>query len=155
MDPNPHPPLAVRRAHGLWLLAVVAGIYETGLAIAHGYPEAEITTDQLVANLLVRGAVFGLAIFLAQRMRGGSNAARWVLTGLLGVVGLGSLLYRPGRVGARRAHPADLDFSALEWIFATSRVVHVCAVVGALAAMFTPDANRWFAPRTAMIGATS
>ncbi len=155
MNPNPHPPLAVRRAHGLWLLAVLAGIYETGLAIADGYSKSEITTDQLVANLLVRGAVFGLAIFLAQRMRGGSNAARWVLTGLLGVVGLGSLVYGPAEWVLAGHTAADLDFSALEWIFATSRVVHVCAVVGALAAMFTPEANRWFAPRTAMIGATS
>ncbi len=155
MDPNHQPPLAVRRAHGLWLLAVVAGIYETGLAIAHGYAESDLTTDQLVANLLVRFTVFGLAIFLAQRMRGGSNAARWILTGLLGVAGLGSLLIGPVEWLLAGSTRAGIDFSALEWIFATSRVVHVCAVVAALNAMFTPAANRWFAPRTAMIGATS
>ena len=31
------PPAAVRRAHAAWLLAVTAGVYETGLAIAHGF----------------------------------------------------------------------------------------------------------------------
>ena len=155
MHANPHPPTAVRRAHGLWLLAVVLGIYETGLTIAHGYAESDITTDQLVANLLVRGAVFGLAILLAQRMRGGLNAARWILTGLLGVVGLGSLLIGPVEWLLAGNTLPGLDFSALEWIFATNRVLHVCAVVGAMTAMFTPAANRWFAPRTAMIGATS
>ena len=155
MNPTPHPPLAVRRAHGLWLLAVVAGIYETGLAIAHGYAESDLTTDQLLANLVVRGTVFGLAIFLAQLMRGGSNAARWILTGLLGVVGLGSLLIGPAEWLLAGNTQTGLDFSALEWIFATSRALHVCAVLAALAAMFTPAANRWFARRTAMIGATS
>ena len=155
MHTTPHPPLAVRRAHGLWLLAVVAGIYETGLAIAREYSEAQLPTDVLLANLVVRGAVFGLAIFLAQRMRDGSNAARWTLTGMLGVVGLGSLLYGPVEWLLAGNTLAGLDFSALEWILASSRVIHVCAVLGALTAMFTPAANRWFAPRTAMIEATS
>jgi hypothetical protein len=41
-------PGAVRRAHLLWLLAVTAGVYETGLAIAHGFAEHDLTVPALV-----------------------------------------------------------------------------------------------------------
>lgn len=149
------PPLAVLRAHALWIVAVAAGVYETGLAIAQGYTQSDITTGELLANLTIRGIVFGIAIFLANGMRNGSNGARWVLTGLLGVLGLGSLLIGPTEWLLAGNTMAELDLSALEWVFASSRVVHVCAVVAAVALMFLPSANRWFGQRTAMIGATS
>ena len=139
----------------MWIVAVAAGVYETGLAIAQGYTESAITTGELLANLTVRGIVFGLAIFLAQSMRNGSNGARWGLTVLLGVFGLGSLLIGPAEWLLAGNTTADLDLSALEWVFASSRVVHVCAVVAAVVLMFLPSANRWFGQRTAMIGATS
>ncbi len=155
MQTTTPPPLAVLRAHALWIVAVAAGVYETGLAIAQGYTQGDLTTGELLANLTTRGTVFGLAIFLAHSMRNGSNGARWVLTGLLGVVGLGSLLIGPAEWLFAGNTLADLDLSALEWVFAASRVVHVCAVVAAVMLMFLPSANRWFAPRTAMIGATS
>ncbi len=149
------PPPVVLRAQTLWILAVAAGICETGLAIAQGYTQSAITTGELLANLTVRGIVFGIAIFLVQSLGNGSNGARWGLTVLLGVIGLGSLLIGPVEWLLAGNMTTDLNFSPLEWVFASSRVVHVCAVVAAVALMFLPSANRWFGQRTAMIGATS
>jgi hypothetical protein len=149
------PPHVVLRARTLWIVAVAAGILETGLAIAQGYTPSAITTGELLANLAVRGIVFGIAIFLAQSMGNGSNGARWGLTVRLGVIGLGSLLIGPAEWLLAGNTVADLNLSALEWVFASSRVVHVCAVVAAVVLMFQPSANRWFGQRTAMIGATS
>ena len=152
------PPAAVRRAHAAWLIAVTAGVYETGLAIAHGFAESDLTVQELLVQLTVRGVVLGGAVVAAQRMRDGSNAARWALALVLGVLGLGSLLVGPAGWLAAGHGPADLDLSALEWVFASSRVLHVAAVVVATASMFTPAARAWFAavPATvpaAMIGA--
>src|SRR5688572_23180058 len=90
------PPGAVRRAHVAWLLAVTVGVYESGLAIAHGFASHDLTVPGLLGQLTVRALVLGGAIVAAQRMRDGSSPARRALA-LVGVLGLGSLLVRPAR----------------------------------------------------------
>ena len=155
MHPHPPPPLAVRRSHGLWLLAVVTGVYETGLAIACAYAGPGLGTGELLVNLAVRSTAFGLVVFLSQRMRDGSDSARWTLAVLFGVAGLVTLVAGPAAWVLDGNTLAILDVSILEWILATSRVVHALAVVVAVSTMFTPAANRWFAGRPAMIGASS
>ncbi len=151
---KPTPPLAVRHAHGLCLLAVMTGVCATGLAIAHAYAGPGLGTRELLAYLAMRSVVFGLAVLLSERMRDGSDPARWTLAVLLGMTGLGSLFVGPAGWLVDGTTLATLDFSPLEWVFATSRVVHVLAVVGGLLWMFSPVANRWFAVRPAIIEAT-
>ncbi len=149
----PPAPRVVRRAHHLWLLAVLAGVLETGLALADAYLGPGIDGGALVAQLVIRSAVFGVAVFLAFRMRTGSNAARWALTALLGVLGLASLLVGPVQWIAAGHGLSDLQFTALGWVFAASRLAHIVAVVLAVILMFTPPANRWFQRRAAPIEA--
>ncbi len=144
------PPAAVRRAHAAWLLAVTAGVYETGLAIAHGFAQSDLTVPELLVQLTVRSVVLGGAVVASQRMRDGSNTARWALTLVLGVAALGALLDGHGF--------ADLDLAPLEWVLASSQAILISAVVVATAAMFTPAARAWFVVHptrvpAAMIGA--
>ncbi len=84
-------PLPVQQAYVLWLVAIAAGLFETLVIV--------IASDEsgagLLAGVIVRFAVFALAVYLAIRMRAGQNWARSALTGLLGVLGLLSLLIGP------------------------------------------------------------
>ena len=155
------PPGAVRRAHAAWLLAVTVGVYESGFAIAHGFAVHDLTVPRLLGQLTVRTLVLGGAIVAAQRMRDGSNPARWTLT-LVGVLGLGSLLVGPAVWLGGGNTPADLDLATLEWVLASSQVLLATAVLVAVASMFATGSQAWFAGRPtaatsappAMIGAT-
>ena len=155
------PPGAVRRAHAAWLLAVTAGVYESGLAIAHGFATHDLTVPELLAQLTVRALVLGGVIVAGQRMRDGSSPARSALA-LVGVLALGSLLVGPALWVADGHGPADLDLAPLEWVLASSQVLLAAAVLVAIGSMFAPRSQAWFAARpteatsapAAMIGAT-
>ncbi len=139
-------PSPVQQAYVLWLVAIAAGLFETLVIV--------IASDEsgagLLAGVIVRFAVFALAVYLAIRMRAGQNWARSALTGLLGVLGLLSLLIGPVTWLMDGNTLSDLDLSASETLFAISRVVHVAAVVLAVTLMYLPAANRWFqGPRLA------
>ncbi|MGH2611158.1 MAG: hypothetical protein ACRDHF_18920 [Tepidiformaceae bacterium] len=140
------PPSPVQQAFVLWLVAIAAGLFETLVIV--------IASDEsgagLAAGVIVRVAVFALAVYLAVRMRAGQNWARIALTGLLGVLGLLSLLIGPVTWLIDGNTLSDLDLSTSETLFAISRVVHVVSVVLAVTLMYLPAANRWFqGPRLA------
>ena len=155
------PPGAVRCAHLFWLLAVTAGVYESGLAIAHGFAVHDLTVPELLGQLTVRTLLLGGAIVAAQRMRDGSDLARRALA-VVGVIALGSLLVGPAVWLADGNTPADLDLAPLEWVLASSQVLLATAVLVAVASMFATRSRAWFAGRptgatsapAAMIGAT-
>ncbi|MER7279199.1 hypothetical protein ABT369_32655 [Dactylosporangium sp. NPDC000244] len=134
-------PAAVRHARTLWFVAIGAGVFETVLVVASG----RAGTDAL-AGVTVRVLVFAAAALAVLRMAAGRRWARLALAIGLGVFGTLSLTVDPvlwlaqgHALGAviRESGPVDLLFGA-------SRVVHVAAVLGACALMFTPPASAWF-----------
>lgn len=135
-------PRAVEISFRLWLLAVAAGLFETVLVVTDGLVEHTLSGGAIVSGAGVRLVVFAVALVLAFRMRAGSRAASLALTVLLGVLGLASLLVGPLEWLADGA--PDPHLRPVEWVFAGSRVVHVAAVLGAVAAMYAARARRWF-----------
>ena len=140
-------PEAVRLSFVLWLVAIAAGVFETGLVVATGG-----AGDDVVSGVAVRCLAFALAAWAAFRMRAGSRGARALLAVGLGVLGLSSLLLGPVTWlldGHRLAEAMD-GASASDWLFLASRCLHVSAVLAALVAMYRPSANAFFSRESAV-----
>ncbi|MFD7558679.1 hypothetical protein ACFV9E_29575 [Streptomyces sp. NPDC059835] len=143
------PPAEVRTAHRLWLTAVAAGAFETVLAIGRMVADGTASAGEIGVGLAVRLTVFTAAVLVAGRMRGGARWARITLALGLGVLGTASMVAQP------LAHLADggslsaalSQADALDWLFGTSRAVHVAAVLTAVTLMFRPAANTYFRAR--------
>ncbi|MGP3916811.1 hypothetical protein [Nonomuraea sp. 10N515B] len=146
-DPTPAgPPPVVHAAAMLWLSAVALGAFEAALMVTRELLEGTSALAELLPGVGFRLAVFAGAIVLALRLRRGQNWARWTLAGTLGVFGTLSLVIEPARWllegGSIAEAAAGLD--AAGWAFAASRILHVAAVLGAMALMFQPRANAYF-----------
>jgi len=141
-------PKPVHAAFVLWIAAVAAGVFETILAVIDLAPEG--LGAGVVAGVVVRLAVFTAAIYLAVRLRLGRNWARVSLTILLGVVGTLSLVIGPIQwlIEGNSLGKAIADADALTLLFATSRILHLAAVVAATVLMFRPAANAYFRAAT-------
>ncbi|QEU90574.1 hypothetical protein [Streptomyces kanamyceticus] len=143
---EPPAPTAVRAAFALWLTAVAAGVFETVLAVAGAVAEGDASGGGIAGGLVLRMAVFSAAVLVAVRMRRGANWARLTLAGGLGVLGTLSLVIGPVEWLADGHSPGDVfrDLNVLDVLFGASRVLHLAAVLTAVALMFRPAANAWF-----------
>ena len=144
---RPQPPLAVRGATTLWFTAVGAGVAESVLGVAAAIADGSSVLGLLV-QIAFRAIVYGgLFVVIDRYFRPGVRWSRWLLTGLLGTVGIASLAVGPVGWFLR-----DGDFGALDWsasfiAFGAIRCVHVTAVITAIVLSFHADANRWFSGR--------
>ncbi|MFC4997135.1 hypothetical protein ACFPIJ_04770 [Dactylosporangium cerinum] len=135
------PPVAVRAAAGLWLVAVALGALETVIVVGSGQ-----AGENPLAGVLFRIAVYAAAILTTLRMRAGRRWARLALALVLGIVGTLSLIIEPiswladGNSLSAVVDDADLTW----WAIATSRALHVAAVWAAVPLMFTRSANAYF-----------
>jgi hypothetical protein len=127
----------------MWLLAVGAGVAETVVGAIAAVGDG-ISLPALVAQLAVRTVIYGaLFVVIDRYFRRGVRWSRYLLAGLLGTVGLASLVYEP------ITWLADNDLTHLDWsvpffISATLRTVHLSALLAALVLTFRPETNRWF-----------
>jgi hypothetical protein len=127
----------------MWLLAVGAGVAESvaGAIVAVG---DGISMPALAVQLAVRTLVYGgLFVTIDHFFRRGVPWSRYLLAGLLGTVGLASLVYEPISWLAEN-DLTHLDWSASFLITATLRTIHLRALLAALTRTFHPDTNRWF-----------
>jgi hypothetical protein len=145
----PFEPREVRTSAFLWLVAVSAGVFETGLVVIQAVTGGQGVSADLAAGVLLRSAVFTIAGILIVYLRQGRNWARLSLAVLLGVLGTLSLVVGPvgwlldGHSLLHAVRHASL-FSVL---FAGSRVAHVTAVISATVFMFRPGAAGYFRRR--------
>lgn len=137
------PPLEIQLSTLFWVGAVSAGGVETVLAVADGLTTGSVSVLELAAQLAVRLTVFTVALALAGRLWNGQNWARWSLAGLLGGLGLTSLLIGPITWLAEGHALGELNLDAEFATFAAVRAVHVMAVVAAMVLMFSPAANQY------------
>ncbi|MFF1822533.1 hypothetical protein ACFVWG_34845 [Kribbella sp. NPDC058245] len=140
-------PLTARWATMLWLLAVGTGVAESVVgvvgAVGDNAPMAGIAA-QIAIRTLIYG---GLFVVIDRYFRYGVNWARYLLAGLLGTVGIASLVIGP--IGWLLDHDlAGIDWSAQFLLTAVLRSVHVTAVLTALLLTFTPETTRWFRSNT-------
>ncbi|TCO12575.1 hypothetical protein EV652_12935 [Kribbella steppae] len=127
----------------MWLLAVGAGVAESvaGAIVAVG---DGISMSALAAQLAVRTLVYGgLFVTIDRYFRRGVPWSRYLLAGLLGTVGLVSLVYEPVTWLAQN-DLTHLDWSASFLMSAALRTIHLSALLAALILSFHPDTNRWF-----------
>lgn len=133
-------PLTARWAILMWLLAVGAGVAESVV----GAIQADIPLPALAVQLAVRTLVYGgLFVTIDRYFRHGVPWSRYLLAGLLGTIGLASLVYQP------ITWLADHDLTDLTWspsfvVSAGLRAIHLSGLLAALALSFHPDTNRWF-----------
>lgn len=127
----------------MWLLAVGAGVAETVVGAIAAVGDG-ISMHALAGQLAVRTVIYGaLFVIIDRYFRHGVRWSRYLLAGLLGTVGLASLIYQP------ITWLADNDLTHLDWsasffISATLRTIHLSALLAALALSFRPETNRWF-----------
>ncbi|TDC93988.1 hypothetical protein E1292_40360 [Nonomuraea deserti] len=148
--PQPtQPPPVVQTAATLWLAAVALGAFEAVLIVSGILGEGSATLAELLPGLGFRLVVFAGATCLALRLRAGANWARWALAGTLGVFGTISLLIEPVEwlLAGGSISQAVAGMDTMGAVGAAARILHLAAVMGALALMFQPRANAYFRSR--------
>ncbi|ADB34118.1 hypothetical protein Kfla_5102 [Kribbella flavida DSM 17836] len=137
-------PLTARTATSAWFLAVGAGVAESVLGLVGAIGDGTPVVG-LVAQVALRTIVYGgLFVTIDRYFRHGVPWSRWLLTVLLGTVGLATLLISPISWLADGADVASVDVTAGFVVFAVLRTVHVLAVITACVLTFHPDTTAWF-----------
>jgi hypothetical protein len=139
----PQTPLTAHWAAWMWFVAVGAGVAETVAGAVDAIGDG-ISMPALAAQLAVRTLVYGgLFVTIDRYFRRGVPWSRYLLAGLLGTVGLASLVYEP--VNWLTEHDLmDLNWSAGFVLSGALRSIHLSALLAALVLSFHPDTNRWF-----------
>ncbi|WP_020386526.1 hypothetical protein [Kribbella catacumbae] len=142
------PPVAIRAAIAAWLLAVGAGVAESVLGVIDAISDGSMPPAAIVAQVGFRAIVYGgLFVVIDKYFRLGRNWSRHLLAGLLGVVGMATLVIGPIQWLLDGADFGAIELSPGFFAFAVIRSVHVMAVVTGVVLMYQPDANRWFRAR--------
>ncbi|MGJ6968658.1 hypothetical protein ACSDR0_42805 [Streptosporangium sp. G11] len=144
-DP-PTVPRSVRTASALWFAAVGAGAFEATLAVAGMLADGSASLTDLAPEMGFRLTVFAVAIFMAVHLRRGRGWARIALALTLGIFGTLSLVMEPIQwlLDGNSLVQAVADAEAMTFVFAVSRIMHLAAVLAAMALMFGPAANAYF-----------
>ena len=144
---RPAPPLAVRGATTLWFAAVGAGVAESVLGVLGAIGDG-VPVLGLMVQIAFRAIVYGgLFVVIDRYFRPGVRWSRWLLTVLLGTVGIASLVAGPIGWLLHNGDFSTLDWSASFITFATIRCVHLTAVITAILLSFQAESNRWFSHR--------
>lgn len=139
-----NPPRTARLAASFWILAVASGVLESVVGVIDA--AGNVSTGPLVAQIVVRTIVYGgLFVVIVRYFQRGVAWSRYLLAGLLGTVGIASLVVGP--IGWLTDHDlGEIDWSAHFALTAFLRALHVVAVIVALVLTFMPDTTRWFRP---------
>jgi hypothetical protein len=136
---TPAVPAPVRLSVRLWLGAIAAGAAEALVWLVQ--PEPPTPTQ-----LGVRFAIYTALVVLVLALHTGRAPVRWAVAGLLGGIGSLSLVIEPltwlGAGGSPAAFLAAADAPTL--MIVILRVLHIAAVVGAMVALFRPEANAFY-----------
>jgi len=137
-------PLTARSATSLWFLAVGAGVAET---VAHAVSAigGDVALSALAGQIAVRTVIYGALFVVIDRFfRRGVRWSRYLLAGLLGTVGVASLVSEPIGWLLDNGDYDTLDWSPTFVAIALIRAVHLTAVLTALALTLHPQTARWF-----------
>src|SRR5689334_1420066 len=142
LAPSPAP-LTARWATSLWLLAVGAGVAESAVGVIGAVGDG-VAMPAIAAQLAIRTLVYGgLFVVIDRYFRYGVPWSRYLLAGLLGTVGIASLVAGP--IDWLLDHSlGSIDWTARFLLTAVLRGLHVTAVVSALVLSFRTDTNHWF-----------
>ena len=143
------PPTQLRASFWLWLIAVVAGLFETTLVVIDATAGEVGSAAEVAVGISIRLLAFTGLVYLAVQLRQGKNWARIALMVLYGGFGTVSLVIGPASWLAEGGSLADAveaaDLGSV--LFAASRLVHLAAIIAALILMFQPAANAYIRER--------
>jgi hypothetical protein len=138
-------PLTARSATNWWLLAVGAGVVETVVQVGVALG-SDVSTSAIAGQIAVRAIIYGaLFVVIDRYFRRGVRWARVLLAGVLGTVGVVSLVTEPIGWLVDNGDFSTIDWSAGFLVIAALRAVHLTAVISALVLTFHRDTTRWFA----------
>jgi hypothetical protein len=153
LSPPPDVPKEVQASFLLWLAAVGAGVLETIIRIidasAIGWISGsggETDVTGVISDVVIRVIIYTLVVYIITRMRLGKSWARITLAVLLGGIGTLSLVIDPisWLAGGNSLSEVFTQADLLFFLIAPIRIVHLTAVIAALALMFLPSANTYF-----------
>ena len=128
----------------LWLVAVGAGVVETVVQVVHTADDGA-STSSLVGQIAVRAVIYGaLFVVIDRYFRRGVPWSRYFLAGLLGTVGVASLVTEPISWMIDNGDWSTIDWSATLLAIVVIRAVHLTAVLTALVLTLHPETGRWF-----------
>jgi len=137
-------PLTARWATSLWLVAVGAGVAETAVQVIRAYGEG-VSTSALAGQIAVRAVIYGaLFVVIDRYFQRGVRWSGYLVAGLLGTVGVASLVSEPIGWLIHNGDLSTIDWSATFFAIAVLRWVHLTAVLTALAFTLPPQTTRWF-----------
>lgn len=142
-------PAAVTTAFFALVAAVGFGIAETAVHAVGRLDGSTAGFGSLAVGLLVRAGVYLMVLGVAWRMLRGDRWARPALAVGIGVIGAASLLIEPisAIVAAGSLTDPLVGITAAEVLGDLARAGHICAVLVAIPAMYTPAARAWFRTR--------
>ena len=137
-------PLTARWATSLWLVAVGAGVAETVVQVAGAHADGA-SMSSLAGQIAVRAVIYGaLFVVIDRYFRRGVRWSRYLLAGLLGTVGVASLVSEPISWMIQNGDLSTIDWSVTFFTIAALRWIHLTAVLTALALTLHPQTARWF-----------
>lgn len=141
---RPDPPAVVVLSVALWLGAILAGVAESLVRLAGPAPPT-------AGELATRGGIYLVLAVLVVALRSGQDTVRWTVVGVLGAIGMLSLVVEPVRALRDGATVSGflVTASGPDLAGAALRTLHVGAVLVALALLFHPVAHRFFRPARA------
>ena len=139
-------PQEIKTSALLWLIAVAAGMFETGLTVLDAMSGGPGLTGPMLVGVLFRLAIFGTVGVLIADLRLGRNWSRVTLAVLVGGAATLSLVVGPAQWLAAGHSPMEAVRAAdlISTLVAGSRAAHLSAAAGALILMFRPAANAYF-----------
>jgi hypothetical protein len=141
-------PETLKHAALLWILAVLAGMFETVLAVTEIAAETGLDTGTWI-NMGVRSVIYFGALVLVAFFVRGRRWARVSLAVLLSIIGLAAMVVPSAMhlydgLSLIEAVGGDGRFAMA---FFVTRLAHIAAVLLATILMFSGPVNRHFARR--------
>jgi hypothetical protein len=137
-------PLTARWATVLWLVAVGAGVVETVVQVVHAYDDG-VSMSSLAGQVAVRAVIYGaLFVVIDRYFRRGVRWSRYLLAGLLGTVGIASLVTEPIGWLIGKGDWSSIDWSTTLLAIVVIRAIHLTAVLTALVLTTHPETSQWF-----------
>jgi hypothetical protein len=135
-------PLAIVGGSCAIALAVVAGILESALAVAHLSDTGGLSAADGV-QIAARAVVYAAGLVIADQLYAGRRWARWVLLIMFGLLWLGTLVIPMAQELLAGSDLRSVFGGDVNPVFPLLRTIHLVLVPVGLIAMFRPAASAY------------
>jgi hypothetical protein len=112
--------------------------------VVHAYDDG-VSMSSLAGQVAVRAVIYGALFVVIDRFfRRGMPWSRYLLAGLLGTVGVASLVTEPIGWLLGNGDWSTIDWSTTLLAIVVIRAIHLTAVLTALVLTLHPETSQWF-----------